>query len=299
MADAMNLPAFANGAVVLSGASAAGTAQVRSATRRGVGLGMAWDTYESIVGGGASKLIGQLPGWPKDPRIGGVNALGGGIRAAAADYIKGWFDGGGASLLGPMIARAWATSQMGKPYVWGGGHGGWNYNLPGYDCSGFASHAAKKAGSSIGSPGTTMSLFPATSSVSGNHPALFGFRGMGSSDPRSQHMGIKLLGDWYQFGNPGHSGGSDAQWSNLRSIPGLPGYRTGVPYVPGTGPAQLHVGEAVLNRADAARYRAGAPNVAVVIEDGALSFLADFIRVEVDDYAEQAARSALAGGAVR
>ena len=44
----------------------------------------------------------------------------------------------------------------------------------------------------------------------------------------------------------------------------LPGYLHGTPYVPKTGPAILHEGEAVLNRQQAERYRAGA-NVGEIV----------------------------------
>lgn len=112
--------------------------------------------------------------------------------------------------------------------------------------SGFASHVAKKAGSSIGAPGTTMSLFPVSSP--GRGPVMWGFRNMHIPDPRKQHMGAKVLGTWYQFGNPGRSGGGDGQWSSLRVPPGLASFRSGTPYVPSDGIAMLHKGEKVVPR---------------------------------------------------
>src|SRR5512142_3342091 len=49
-----------------------------------------------------------------------------------------------------------ANSLVGKPYVWGGGHGGWGPQS-GYDCSGFVS-AVLHAGGYLSSPADTTSL---------------------------------------------------------------------------------------------------------------------------------------------
>jgi cell wall-associated NlpC family hydrolase len=49
-----------------------------------------------------------------------------------------------------------ADSVLGKPYIWGGGHGGWGPQ-PGYDCSGFVS-AVLHAGGYLGQPCDTASL---------------------------------------------------------------------------------------------------------------------------------------------
>jgi len=293
------IPAYAAGQVVLSGATAAGSAQVRDNVSRGVGLDVAWDALTGIFNAGAGAITGLLPDWTPMPILKGLNNLGDGIRSAASSFITGAFSVGRGSLLGPMIARAWAIAQMGKPYVWGGGHGGWNYGLPGYDCSGFASHAAKKAGAAIGGPGTTMSLFPLVSGhpASPGDPVAWGFRGMENSDPRSQHMGIRILGTWYQFGNPGRSGGGDSQWAGVYVPPGLPGYASGVDYVPATGPAVLHMGEAVLNRQDADAWRRSTGGVQVIVHP-AMGWLEDFIEVRMDRMAEDSRRRARAAGAV-
>lgn len=193
--------------------------------------------------------------------------------------------------------KAWADSVMGKPYVWGGGHGGWNPNLPGYDCSGFASHAAHYGGSTIGSPLTTGGALAAGSA--GKGPAYWGLRGMNNASPRQQHMGMNFLGTWYQFGDPGHTGGDDSQWQDFRVPPGLPAYGAGGT-VGLTGPAMLHGGEEVLNRRDAAAYRAGRAGTQVqLVVHPAMGWLEDFIEVKMDGQAESARRRALAGGRVR
>ena len=49
-----------------------------------------------------------------------------------------------------------ADSLLGKPYVWGGGHGNWAPQT-GYDCSGFVS-AVLHAGGYLSAPADTTSL---------------------------------------------------------------------------------------------------------------------------------------------
>ncbi len=80
---------------------------------------------------------------------------------------------------------------------------------------------------------------------------------MDQASPRSQHMGAKILGTWYQFGDPGHTGGDDSQWSILGTPPGLPAFDSGAMAIGSDGLGYLHQGEAVLNRRDAARWRRG------------------------------------------
>lgn len=217
------------------------------------------DRIKGFAARGLAAVLDDLPGIPTGvPQE--ARQMMGGVKDAVVTAIRHMFDR--VKEWNPdkiMDAFKWAMAQMGKPYVWGGGHGPWNYNLPGYDCSGFASHAAKKAGAHLSSPGTTMSLFPMTRNPGSNTrlETGFGFRGMSSSDPRRQHMGMKILGSWFQFGNPGRRGGSDAQWDHLRAVPGLPGYATGTSYVPETGPAILHRGEAVIPARQAEAMRQG------------------------------------------
>lgn len=230
---------------------------------KGASAGAGFDAVSGFAKRGLSSAIGTIPsprttspvfnqviGMVRDVLIQGLRS----VFSRKEDWSFGQL---GKSLI-------WSRAQMGKPYVWGGGHGGWDYNLRGYDCSGGASHAAKLAGASLGGPGTTFTLSPVTRrGVRG--PFEWGFRGMGSSNPRRQHMGWKIRDTWYQFGSPGRSGGTDAQWEYTGVPPGLPSYRHGTPFVPETGLAHLHRGEAVIPEEAASAMRAGAGGGATVV----------------------------------
>lgn len=240
-------------------------------------------------------LIGQIP-TPSigQPVIDGALRY---VRDAAVAFVKGLQERKDTFSFSYGPAREWSERAMGLRYIWGGGHGGWNWGLPGYDCSGGASHAYKKAGGNITAPGTTFSLFPQTR-IGADGGFKLGFRGMGSSDPRSQHMGWKIGDTWYQFGP--RKGGSDSQWTHVGVPNGLPGYLAGTDYVPGAGLRMLHGGETVLNRQDAAAYRAGKAGTHVTVTIGdAMAWLRDFITTEVDDYAGRSRRYGIAAGGVR
>lgn len=240
-------------------------------------------------------LVGQIP-TPSigQPVIDGALRY---VRDAAVAFVKGLEERKDSFSFSYGAARDWSERAMGLRYIWGGGHGGWNFNLPGYDCSGGASHALKKAGSSIAAPGTTFSLFPQTQ-IGADGAFKLGFRGMGSQDPRGQHMGWKIADTWYQFGP--RKGGSDSQWTHVGVPRGLPGSLTGTDYVPSDGLRMIHGGEAVLNRQDAAAYRAGkaGTTVTVTVADG-MNWLRDFMKVQIDDYAERSRRYGIAAGGVR
>jgi len=242
------VPALAEGGFVVPGA-ATGLVGLQIAAMKAAQTPNGFQAIADFAAKGLAKVVDTLPNAPDFPgdKLGMVSKIANSVKEHAVAALRELFARKDEWSAGRIIdGYNWAMSQMGKPYVWGGGHGGWNYNLGGYDCSGFASHAAKKAGSTIGSPGTTMSLYPASHPAGNAKFFLWGFRGMGNSDPARQHMGAKILGTWFQFGDPGRSGGSDSQWDSLRSVPGLPGYQRGTGFVSSTGPAMLHRGEAVI-----------------------------------------------------
>lgn len=118
-------------------------------------------------------------------------------------------------------AYSFATSQLGEPYVWGAGH---SYgDSRGWDCSGFASNVAARVPGYTGGIGTTMSLYPKSKPARGNEPVVFGFLGMGQSNPAKQHMGIRVNGQWFEAagGGRGVIRGRSSWSSGLRVPPGL------------------------------------------------------------------------------
>jgi cell wall-associated NlpC family hydrolase len=98
-----------------------------------------------------------------------------------------------------------ALSLDGKPYVWGGGHGGWEPSA-GYDCSGFVSAVLHSAGY-LEAPATTNAL-----------PSGFGIEaGPGQfvtifdrTDPSlgQGHVIIDIGGQWWESGGSNTAGGS-------------------------------------------------------------------------------------------
>lgn len=113
----------------------------------------------------------------------------------------------------------WAKQQVGKPYVWGGGHGK-KGEYAGMDCSGFVSQVLMRvAPNKYKSSGTTMTLFPKMKgrAASPDAPIAIGYRGMDSNSPRSQHMGIRINGTWYSAGGRGNNKivVGDSNWDHV------------------------------------------------------------------------------------
>ena len=95
-----------------------------------------------------------------------------------------------------------ANSLVGKPYVWGGGHGGWGPQT-GYDCSGFVS-AVLHAGGYLSSPADTVSL-PSQAGIEqgpGQYVTLYDRTGAGENG----HVIIEINGQFYE------SGGGSGAW---------------------------------------------------------------------------------------
>jgi cell wall-associated NlpC family hydrolase len=95
-----------------------------------------------------------------------------------------------------------ANSLVGKPYVWGGGHGGWGPQA-GYDCSGFVS-AVLHAGGYLSQPADTTSL-PDQAGIEsgpGQYVTIYDRAQPGDSG----HVIIEVNGQFYE------SGGQSGAW---------------------------------------------------------------------------------------
>ncbi len=89
-----------------------------------------------------------------------------------------------------------ADSLLGKPYIIGGGHGGWGPQA-GYDCSGFVS-AVLHAGGYLNAPVDTTALPSQTGIVSGpgKYVTIFDRALPGQSG----HVIIRINGQFYESG---------------------------------------------------------------------------------------------------
>lgn len=161
---------------------------------------------------------------PAQQRIIGIDRIMQTLRMTGAAVGGDRFAGGGIVGGAVQAASAFAKSQVGEPYVWGGGHSfGDSY---GWDCSGFASNVAARVPGYTGGIGTTMTLYPkarAEGAASSSSPIAFGFNGMSVNDPRRQHMGVRVNGVWYDAGSGGVQTGRTRWDSGVWIPPGLGG----------------------------------------------------------------------------
>ncbi len=95
-----------------------------------------------------------------------------------------------------------ANSLVGKPYVWGGGHGGFG-PTSGYDCSGFVS-AVLHAGGYLTEPADTTSLpsQPGIVAGPGQYVTIFDR----AQSAQNGHVIIEINGQFYE------SGGAAGAW---------------------------------------------------------------------------------------
>ncbi len=95
-----------------------------------------------------------------------------------------------------------ANSLVGKPYVWGGGHGGWGPQS-GYDCSGFVS-AVLHAGGYLSAPADTTSMpnQPGIETGPGQYVTVYDRAQPGENG----HVIMEINGQFYE------SGGSAGPW---------------------------------------------------------------------------------------
>lgn len=113
-----------------------------------------------------------------------------------------------------------ASSQLGKPYIWGSAGGRSNFSLdaPGYDCSGFVAQVYKNA-FGVAIPAFTGSAYPATKPVAAQEaqPGDLVFWNMGTPDPRRQHVAI-YIGDGKVIQSGGQGDGV-----NIAPVTQMPG----------------------------------------------------------------------------
>jgi hypothetical protein len=95
-----------------------------------------------------------------------------------------------------------ADSVLGKPYIYGGGHGGWGPQ-PGYDCSGFVS-AVLHAGGYLNAPVDTTALPDQAGIVSGPGKVVTIFDR--ALPGQNGHVIIRINGQFYE------SGGRKGPW---------------------------------------------------------------------------------------
>jgi cell wall-associated NlpC family hydrolase len=102
--------------------------------------------------------------------------------------------------------QAMAVALDGEPYIWGGGHAGWEI-APGYDCSGFVSAVLHTAGY-LAAPATTQTL-PSERHIlpgPGRYVTIFDRTDGGAAE--NDHVIIDLNGRWWESGGSGGAGGA-------------------------------------------------------------------------------------------
>lgn len=110
-----------------------------------------------------------------------------------------------------------AEAQVGKPYIWGGGHGNWSdINAPGWDCSGFVSAVLHSMG--IDNPNGIVTDFYNWMAQGRTGVVDIGTNNATNPDPTIQHMGMALMGQQYESGGPfggvGKNGTNFADWGH-------------------------------------------------------------------------------------
>jgi cell wall-associated NlpC family hydrolase len=106
--------------------------------------------------------------------------------------------------------QAMALALDGEPYVWGGGHAGWQVSA-GYDCSGFVSAVLHAAGY-LETPVTTQALPSQRNILRGPGRYITIFDRTDGGSLTEDHVLIDLHGQWWE------SGGSDAGVHRIKRI---------------------------------------------------------------------------------
>ena len=159
-------------------------------------------------------------------RIASVLSATGGVLGGRRFAQGGWVTGDGRRVpLGDALQ--FAREQVGEPY--GKPSRGESRTGPdSWDCSGYATTVAAKAGANITVGGTTVTAWGESTPARGNEPVVFGFR---SNNGRidggyDEHMGIRINGNWFDAGGRhGGVGTGDSNWTWYRVPNGLQGLR--------------------------------------------------------------------------
>jgi len=114
----------------------------------------------------------------------------------------------------PSVATSSRLSAMrtaaellnGTPYVWGGGHSGWE-DSAGYDCSGFVSAVLHAAGY-LQTPATTQTLSSAAQITAGPGRWVTIFDRTDGASATDDHVIIDLDGEWWESGGSSADGGA-------------------------------------------------------------------------------------------
>jgi cell wall-associated NlpC family hydrolase len=195
-----------------------------SASAAGVGATASADAAASVVpasspAGGSltfSQMLASAQGATGASAVGGVDASGGvGAVGGLGSTLPAGLTTPTAGLTTPTTTLStgdaagkvqamvnMANSLVGKPYVWGGGHGGWGPQS-GYDCSGFVS-AVLHAGGYLSAPADTTSMpnQPGIEAGPGQYVTIYDRAQPGENG----HVIIKINGQFYE------SGGSAGAW---------------------------------------------------------------------------------------
>ena len=111
--------------------------------------------------------------------------------------------------------QAMALALDGEPYIWGGGHAGWEL-APGYDCSGFVSAVLHAAGY-LAAPATTQTLPSERHILSGPGRYVTIFDRTDGGAVEEDHVIIDLNGRWWESGGSDGAGGAPSV-HRLKSI---------------------------------------------------------------------------------
>lgn len=151
-----------------------------------------------------------------------------GIGGAVVDRVKGWIVSKITDFIKSVIPVSpdqvqnmirFAESQMGLPYIWGGGHGGLGGPGIGFDCSGFVA-AVLDAGGIRNPHGIVTDFYEWMVKNGGNGIVDIGVNNPYAA-PDVQHIGIRLMGTQYESGGPfGGTGKNGTRFSEWGVPPG-------------------------------------------------------------------------------